>query len=136
MGRATLCISQRDLNCRQVDSIEVLLLTWISHVAVAEPCWLIHADELGRQWPQMRGSQSLTSSIELGIKGAKAGNNSWQFVMHPSTLHVQRPTKVVTCILALLRWEMACYAESAPSEMKLRGKPQLCPGFEPRTCAW
>ena len=30
----------------------------------------------------------------------------------------------ITCILALPHWEMACCAESAPSEMKLRGKPQ------------
>ena len=29
----------------------------------------------------------------------------------------------IACILALPHWEMACCAESAPSEMKLRGKP-------------
>ena len=35
-----------------------------------------------------------------------------------------------TCILALPHWEMACQAESAPSEMKLRNKLQTCPGLE------
>ena len=38
-----------------------------------------------------------------------------------------------TCSLALPHWEMACQAEPAPSEMKLRCKLQSCPGFEPRT---
>ena len=38
-----------------------------------------------------------------------------------------------SCILTLLHWEMACCAVSAPSEMKLRGKPQPCPGLEPGT---
>ena len=31
------------------------------------------------------------------------------------------------CILALPHWEMACCAVSAPSEMKLRGKPSALP---------
>ena len=36
-----------------------------------------------------------------------------------------QPNKIIAyiCILALPSWEMACCAESAPSEMKLKGKP-------------
>ena len=36
----------------------------------------------------------------------------------------ERSKKVLTCILALLHWEMACSAVPAPSEMKLSGKLQ------------
>ena len=44
-------------------------------------------------------------------------------------------TNQMPCILALPHWEMACQAEPAPSEMKLRCKPScdqdLNPGPEP-----
>ena len=47
----------------------------------------------------------------------------------PLTVMVAKATKhmikntIERCILALPHWEMACCAVSAPSEMKLRGKP-------------
>jgi len=51
--------------------------------------------------------------------------------------HTQNKVKIFkihrTCSLALPHWEVACQAEPAPSEMKLRCKLQFCPGLEPRT---
>ena len=56
----------------------------------------------------------------------------WPVIFHENNIFSMKTTYLTkskrwTCILALPHWEMACCAESAPSEMKLRGKPSAAP---------
>ncbi len=58
---------------------------------------------------------------------------SWQGVPYADLSKKHGTQKFATCILALPHWEMACQAEPAPSEMKLRGKLQPWSRLEPKT---
>ena len=74
-------------------------------------------------------------------RGTQQTNNTTNSIYHvlPVAAHMRskaeqaRLQKWVTCSLALAHWEMACHAEPAPSEMKLRCKFQMYSGIEPKT---